>query len=129
MENFPKDSETDTREIQRGQENVGSLKLWLEGGGGSSQSPEWIREGICSMLDSGGRHWGSGGGGSQTGVGGGVNGGAEMASVTHSLKRLGSTGGTRPCMAALEKNAGWREGLFLRREIIFKCRWGKEGVG
>lgn len=31
------------------------------------------------------------GGGSQTGVGGGVNGGAEMEVVTHSFKRRGST--------------------------------------
>lgn len=41
--------------------------------------------------------WGEGGG-SQTGVGGGVNGGAEMDVVTHSFKRRGSTGGARPCV-------------------------------
>lgn len=31
-------------------------------------------------------------------MGEGVNGGAEMDVVTHSFRRLGSTGGARPCV-------------------------------
>lgn len=30
MQNFPKHSETDVREIQGGRKNVDSLRLWLE---------------------------------------------------------------------------------------------------
>lgn len=83
-----------------------------------------VEHGICSMPAGFRRDWRSGGGGSQTG---GVNGGAEMDAVTHSFKRLGSIGGARPCVAAVEE---WgEEGLFLRWEIIFKCRWGEKGDG
>lgn len=51
-----------------------------------------------------------------------------MDVVTHSFKRLGSIGGARPCVAAVVEEWG-EEGLFLRWEIIFKCKWGEKGDG
>lgn len=56
--------------------------------------------------------WRSGRGGSQTGVGGGVNGAAEMDVVTHSFRRLGYRGAERHQW--WNRDVGLSEGLFLR---------------
>lgn len=69
MQNFPKDSETHSREIQGGQENVGSWRQRLDREGSGPLSPESIMASAACLLDSGGReHVGAAGAGEAAGV-------------------------------------------------------------